>query len=135
MMHIYSKTYESALLILYFLFLIQCPLRGDSQNTQLSVTSGTDFIASSSIVLQNTDINNNGIIITARNNTLYQQQIIRKQNYPKVEHISPEQPYRLNPDNCTEITKINLVDISLELNCISPEENEEIIAQFIEELR
>jgi len=71
MMHIYSKTYESALLILYFLFLIQCPLRGDSQNTQLSVTSGTDFIASSSIVLQNTDINNNGTFDASKANAVF----------------------------------------------------------------
>src|SRR5690348_1449323 len=71
MMHIYSKTYESALLILYFLFLIQCPLRGDSQNTQLSVTSGTDFIASSSIVLQNTDINNIGTFDASKANAVF----------------------------------------------------------------
>lgn len=43
--------------------------------------------------------NDNGIIIATRNNMLYQQQIIRKQNYPKVEHISPEQPYLLEAEN------------------------------------
>jgi hypothetical protein len=43
--------------------------------------------------------NGNGIIIAARNNILYQQAIVRRQNYPKVEHISPEQPYRLKSEN------------------------------------
>ena len=46
------------------------------------------------------------------NNILYQQDIIRKQNYPKVEHISPEQPYRLKPENCAPIAKDNTGDIS-----------------------
>ncbi|HET7119216.1 MAG TPA: T9SS type A sorting domain-containing protein [Hanamia sp.] len=72
MMLIYSKKYDSALLILCFLFLIQCPLRGDSQNTQLSVTSGTDFIASlGSIVLQNTDIKNNGTFDASKANVAF----------------------------------------------------------------
>ncbi|HJT47450.1 MAG TPA: DNA polymerase domain-containing protein [Nitrososphaeraceae archaeon] len=81
--------------------------------------------------------NGNGIIITGRNNMLYQQQIIRKQNYPKVEHISPEQPYRLNPENRAQITRDNQGDISGDISfepnhippCISPEQNSENRAQ------
>jgi DNA polymerase elongation subunit (family B) len=68
------------------------------------------------------DINHesNGIIITGRNNILYQQQIIRNQTYQKVEHISPEQPYRLNPENCAQIISDNPGHISFEPNHISP---------------
>jgi DNA polymerase I len=82
-----------------------------------------------------TDINhdNNGIIIAAKNNILYQQQIIRKQNYPKVEHISPEQPYRLNSEDRAQITRDNPGDISIVSNnvspCILPEENTQNHAQ------
>ena len=49
------------------------------------------------------------------------------------EHISPEQPYRLNAENRAKITIDNPGDISLELNhispCISPEENAKNRAQ------
>ena len=49
------------------------------------------------------------------------------------EHISPEQPYRLNPENRAQITKDNPGDISFDINhvspCISPEENAENRAQ------
>ncbi len=80
---------------------------------------------------------NNEIIIAARNNILYQQQIIKKQNYGKVEHISPEQPYRLKPENRAQVTIDNQGDTSgdmhLDINrispCISPEENGENCAQ------
>jgi DNA polymerase elongation subunit (family B) len=85
------------------------------------------------------DINhdNNGVIIATRNNVLYQQVIIRKQNYPKAEHISPEQPYRLNPENCAQITRDSPgdtpCDMSFDLNhtspCVSPEENTKCRAQ------
>jgi DNA polymerase elongation subunit (family B) len=80
---------------------------------------------------------NNNAIIASKNNILYQQAIVRKQNYLKVEQISPEQPYRLKPDNRAQITKGNLGDISgdrsFELNhispCISPEDNADNRAQ------
>ena len=69
-----------------------------------------------------TDINHDGIgiPITSRNNVLYQQEIIRKQNYLKFEHISPEQPYRLNHECCAQIVSDNPGDISFEPNHISP---------------
>jgi hypothetical protein len=55
----------------------------------------------------------------------------------KFEHISPEQPYRLNPENRAQITKDNPGDTSGDMSfnvnhippCISPEENAEIRAQ------
>jgi DNA polymerase I len=79
----------------------------------------------------------NGIIIVARNNVLYQQAIVRKQNYTKVEHISPERPYRLKPGDCAPVSIDNSYnssgDISFDVNhvspCISPEENGENRAQ------
>ena len=41
-------------------------------------------------------------------------EIIRKQNnYEKVEHISPEQPYRLKPENRAQITRDNPGDMYL----------------------
>ena len=83
------------------------------------------------VVTNNDD--NNGITIAARNNILYQQQIIGKQNYLKVEHISPEQPYRLNPENRAQVTRDNPGDASgnmpFDVNHISPEENGENHAQ------
>ena len=76
-------------------------------------------------------------IIAARNNILYQHAIIRKLNYGKVEQISPEQPYRLKPENRAQVTRDNPDDtpgdMSVEVNhispCISPEENGENRAQ------
>jgi hypothetical protein len=62
------------------------------------------------LVTNNDD--DNGIVIADRNNILYQQQIIRKHNYENVEHVSPEQPYRLKPENCAQITKDNPCDTS-----------------------
>lgn len=48
----------------------------------------------------------NGItVVAARKNVLYQQAIVRKQNYTEVKHISPEQPYRLKPGDCAQITR------------------------------
>ncbi|HJT49028.1 MAG TPA: DNA polymerase domain-containing protein [Nitrososphaeraceae archaeon] len=81
--------------------------------------------------------NNNAIIVAASNNILYQQHVIRNQSYPKVEHISPEQPYRLNHESCAQIVSDNpgdiSGDISFELNsispCISPEQKTENRAQ------
>ena len=56
----------------------------------------------------------------------------------KSEHISPEQPYHLNPENRAENTRDNPGDTSFDINhispCISPEENAENRAQN-EELR
>jgi DNA polymerase elongation subunit (family B) len=80
-----------------------------------------------------TNDNNNGII-AVRNNILYQREIIRKQdNYEKVEHISPEQPYRLKAENCAQTIRDNPGDMSFGVNnmshCISPEENGENPAQ------
>jgi hypothetical protein len=54
--------------------------------------------------------------------------------FPKeVEHISPEQPYRLNHENCAQIISDNPGDISFEPNQILPwissEENAENRAQ------
>ena len=53
--------------------------------------------------------------------------------YEKNEHISPEQPYRLKPENCAQITRDNSGDMSFDVNhispCISPEENGENCAQ------
>jgi hypothetical protein len=64
---------------------------------------------------------------------VYQQQIIGKQNYPEVEHISPEQPYRLSSENRAQFTKNNSGDMSFGPNhispCISPEENAQNRAQ------
>ncbi|HEY7079595.1 MAG TPA: DNA polymerase domain-containing protein [Nitrososphaeraceae archaeon] len=79
------------------------------------------------------DINNNGIIITSRNNILYQQQIIRKQNYPKVEYISPEQPYRLKSENHAHLTRDNPSNMFFDINHISsyvsPERDGENLSQ------
>jgi hypothetical protein len=51
----------------------------------------------------------------------------------KIEHISPEQPYRLNHENRAQITRDNPGDMSFDINhilhCISPEENSENRAQ------
>jgi len=67
MIHLFSKTYYGALLVLHLFFLIQCPIQSDSQNIQFSTISGTDFIASSgNIVLQNTNIINNGSFDASR---------------------------------------------------------------------
>ena len=56
----------------------------------------------------------------------------------KIEHISPEQPYRLKSENCAQIIKDNSGDISHKPDhispCISPEENAQNHAQN-EELR
>lgn len=72
MIHLSSKKYKAVLIVLHFLFLLQCPLRGDSQNTQLTVTPGTDFIASSgNIILQNTDITNNGKFDASKANVAF----------------------------------------------------------------
>ena len=80
---------------------------------------------------------NNEIIIATRNNILYQQQIIKSRIIGKVEHISPERPYRLNLDNRAQVTIDNQGDTSGDLHldtnrispCISPEENSENRAQ------
>jgi hypothetical protein len=83
--------------------------------------------------------NNNNGIIAARNNILYQREIIRKQNYEKVEHISPEQPYRLKPENRAQIARDNPGDMSFNVNhispCISPEKNGENRAQIASDRR
>ena len=84
--------------------------------------------------ISNNNNNDKDGIIAARNNIPYQREIIRKHNnYEKVEHISPEQPYRLKPENGAQITKDNPGDIFFELNhispCISPEGNGENHAQ------
>ena len=55
--------------------------------------------------------------------------IIQSSSFVESEHISPEQPYRLNSENRAQITKDNPSDISIEINDISPEENTENRAQ------
>jgi hypothetical protein len=44
-------------------------------------------------------------INAVRNNISYQQEIIRKQNYDKTEHISTISTDRLKPENCAQIAK------------------------------
>lgn len=58
-------------------------------------------------------------IATARNNILYQQEIIRKQNCNKTEHISAISTDRLKLENCTQIANDISVDISPGINHVS----------------
>ena len=78
-----------------------------------------------------TNYNDIDVIISARNNILYQHAIIKILNYGKVKHLSPEQPYRLKAENRDQVTRDDSDDtpgdMSVEVNqispCISPEEN------------